>query len=64
MSSVRKGSIVQLVAIGVVIGAAATLVALLIPWLPPNAAEERDGIDLVFWVTTAIASRSSRSSAR
>ena len=51
----RKGSIVQLVAIGVVIGAAATLVALLIPWLPPNAAEERDGIDLVFWVTTAIA---------
>jgi cytochrome c oxidase subunit II len=51
---VRRGSIVQLVALGVVIGAAATLVALLVPWLPPNASEERDGIDLVFWFTTAI----------
>ena len=50
----RRGSIVQLVILGVVIGAAATLVALLVPWLPPNAAEERDGIDLVFWFTTAI----------
>jgi len=51
---VRRGSIVQLVTLGVVIGAAATLVALLVPWLPPNASEERDGIDLVFWFTTAI----------
>ena len=50
----RRGSIVQLVALGVVIGAAATVVALLVPWLPPNASEERDGIDLVFWFTTAI----------
>ncbi len=44
----------QLVALGVVIGAAATVVALAVPWLPPNASEERDGIDLVFWFTTAI----------
>ena len=51
----RRGSLVQLVALGVVIGAAATVVALFVPWLPPNAAEERDGIDLVFWFTTAIA---------
>ena len=51
----RRGSIVQLIAIGVVIGAGATLVALLIPWLPPDASEERNGIDLVFWFTTAIA---------
>ena len=50
----RRGSLVQLVALGVVIGAAATVVALVVPWLPPNAAEERDGIDLVFWFTTAI----------
>ncbi len=50
----RRGSLVQLVALGVVIGAAATIVALFVPWLPPNAAEERDGIDLVFWFTTAI----------
>jgi cytochrome c oxidase subunit 2 len=51
---VRRGSLVQLVALGVVIGAASTVVALLVPWLPPNASEERDGIDLVFWFTTAI----------
>jgi cytochrome c oxidase subunit 2 len=51
---VRRGSLVQLVLLGVVIGAGATLVALLVPWLPPNASEERDGIDLVFWFTTAI----------
>ena len=50
----RRGSIVQLVALGVVIGAASTVVALLVPWLPPNASEERNGIDLVFWFTTAI----------
>ncbi len=50
----RRGSLVQLVALGVVIGAASTVVALLVPWLPPNASEERDGIDLVFWFTTAI----------
>jgi cytochrome c oxidase subunit 2 len=51
---VRRGSIVQLVGLGVVFGAAATIVALFVPWLPPNASEERDGIDLVFWFTTAI----------
>ncbi len=51
----RRGSLVQLVALGVVIGAAATIVALFVPWLPPNASEERNGIDLVFWFTTAIA---------
>jgi cytochrome c oxidase subunit 2 len=51
---VRRGSLVQLIALGVVIGACATLVALLVPWLPPVASEERDGIDLVFWFTTAI----------
>jgi cytochrome c oxidase subunit 2 len=51
---VRRGSLVQLVALGIVFGAAATIVALFVPWLPPNAAKERDGIDLVFWFTTAI----------
>ena len=50
----RRGSLVQLVALGVVIGAASTVVALLVPWLPPSASEERNGIDLVFWFTTAI----------
>jgi cytochrome c oxidase subunit 2 len=51
---VRRGSLIQLVALGVVFGAVATVVALLVPWLPPVASEERDGIDLVFWFTTAI----------
>ena len=50
----RRGSLVQLILIGVVFGAVATVVALLVPWLPPVASKERDGIDLVFWFTTAI----------
>lgn len=50
----RRGSILQLVGLGVFFGAAATVVALVVPWLPPNASKERDGIDLVFWFTTAI----------
>ena len=50
----RRGSLVQLILIGVVFGAVATVVALFVPWLPPVASKERDGIDLVFWFTTAI----------
>ena len=50
----RRGSLIQLIALGVVFGAAATVVALFVPWLPPVASKERDGIDLVFWFTTAI----------
>lgn len=50
----RRGSILQLVGLGVLFGAIATLVALLIPWLPPVASKQRDRIDLVFWVTTGI----------
>jgi cytochrome c oxidase subunit 2 len=51
---VRRGSIVQLVLLGAFFGAGATLVALLIPWLPPVASKERHRIDIVFWFTTAI----------
>jgi cytochrome c oxidase subunit 2 len=51
---VRRGSVFQLIAIGVLIGAAVTAVALLIPWLPPSASVERGRIDIVFWVATAI----------
>jgi cytochrome c oxidase subunit II len=50
----RRGSIVQLVLIGAVVGAGATLLALLVPWLPPAASEESNRIDFVFWFTTAI----------
>jgi cytochrome c oxidase subunit 2 len=50
----RRGSILALLGLGTLAGAAAAAVALLLPWLPPVAAEERDRIDLVFWVTIAI----------
>jgi cytochrome c oxidase subunit 2 len=51
---VRRGSIVRVVAIGVVVGIAATLVAILIPWLPERGSEEGKRIDFVFWFTTGI----------
>jgi cytochrome c oxidase subunit II len=51
---VRRGSLFQLIVIGVLIGAAVSAVALLIPWLPPSASVERGRIDIVFWIVTAI----------
>jgi len=51
---VRRGSIVQLVAIGVVCGAGATAVALGIPWLPHAASKQAGRIDFVFWFVTTI----------
>jgi len=50
---VRKG-IVQLVAIGVVIGVLATLVAVLFQWLPTSASEEFDRIQDIYWFATVI----------
>jgi len=50
---VRKG-IVQLVAIGVVIGVALTLVAVLFQWLPTSASEEFDRIQDIYWLATWI----------
>jgi len=50
---VRKG-IVQLVAIGVVIGVALTLVAVLFKWLPESASEEFDRIQAIYWFVTII----------
>ena len=50
----RRGSVVQLVAIGAVCGAGAALVALLIPWMPHAASEQAGRIDFVFWFVTAI----------
>lgn len=50
---VRKG-IVQLVAIGVVIAGALTLVALLFQWLPDSASEEFDRIQGIYWFVTII----------
>jgi cytochrome c oxidase subunit 2 len=42
------------VGLGVLFGGLATLVAVLIPWLPPVASKQRDRIDFVFWFTTGI----------
>jgi cytochrome c oxidase subunit 2 len=50
---VRKG-IVQLVAIGIVIGIIVTLVALLLQWLPTSASEEFDRIQDIYWFATVI----------
>lgn len=44
----------RVVAIGVVVGIAATFVAILVPWLPERASEEGKRIDFVFWFTTGI----------
>ena len=51
----RRGSIIQLTAIGLVAGAICTAVALLIPWLPVSAGEEAHRIHFVYWFTTVIA---------
>jgi cytochrome c oxidase subunit II len=53
LEAVRKG-IVQLVAIGVVIGVALTLVAVLFQWLPESASEEFDRIQAIYWFVTII----------
>jgi cytochrome c oxidase subunit II len=51
---VRRGSIVQLIVIGVLAGAIASAVALIPNWLPSSASREAGRIDLVFWFVTGI----------
>ncbi len=50
----RRGSILQLVLIGAIAGAIATVVAVAIPWLPNWAGKEGERIGFVFWFTTII----------
>jgi cytochrome c oxidase subunit 2 len=50
---VRK-SIVQLVAIGIVIAVVVTLVAVLFQWLPTSNSEEFDRIQDIYWFATVI----------
>jgi cytochrome c oxidase subunit II len=52
---VRRGSLVQLILLGVVAAAITGAVAVLIPWLPRSAGKEADRIAFVYWFTTAIA---------
>jgi cytochrome c oxidase subunit 2 len=51
---VRRGSIVRLTIYGVLAGIAASVVAVLVPWLPTSASEEMDRIEFTFWFTTVI----------
>jgi cytochrome c oxidase subunit 2 len=51
---VRRGSIVQLIVIGVLAGAVASLFALIPGWLPQPASREAGRIDFVFWFVTGI----------
>jgi cytochrome c oxidase subunit 2 len=50
---VRRG-IVQLVAIGILIAVALTLVASLFKWLPTSASEELDRISGIYWFATVM----------
>ncbi|MGH3037405.1 MAG: cytochrome c oxidase subunit II [Gaiellaceae bacterium] len=50
----RKRSIIQMVLVGVAVGAALALVALLIPWLPDAASEQAGIVDSVYWLVTVI----------
>jgi cytochrome c oxidase subunit 2 len=51
---VRKRSIIQMTLVGVAVGAALALVALLIPWLPDAASKQAGIIDSVYWLVTVI----------
>jgi cytochrome c oxidase subunit II len=51
---VRRGSIVQLIVIGVLAGAVASAFALIPGWLPQPASREAGRIDFVFWFVTGI----------
>jgi cytochrome c oxidase subunit 2 len=50
----RRGAVFALVSIALLVAVATTAIAYFIDWLPEQASEERQGIDLVFWVTVGI----------
>lgn len=50
----RRGSIVRITIYSVIAGILASLVAVLVPWLPTSASEEMDRIEFTFWFTTVI----------
>lgn len=50
----RRGSIVRITIYGVIAGTIASLIAVLVPWLPTSASEEMDRIVFTFWFTTVI----------
>ena len=50
----RRGSIVRITIYGVLAGILASVVAVLVPWLPTSASKEMDRIEFTFWFTTVI----------
>ena len=50
----RRGSIVQLVVIGLVSGAIATCIAVFVPWMPTTASEQAERIEFTYWFATVI----------
>ena len=50
----RRGSIVRISIYGVLAGITASVIAVLVPWLPTSASEEMDRIEFTFWFTTVI----------
>lgn len=50
----RRGSLLQLLLIGLVAGAIATAVAIFIPWMPTPASREAGRIWFVYWFATVI----------
>ena len=50
----RRGSIVQLVVIGLLSGAIATAIALFVPWMPTAATTQAEGIFFTYWFATVI----------
>jgi cytochrome c oxidase subunit II len=51
---VRRGSIVRIALVGLLVGVLVTLVAVLIDWLPDSASEEMDRITFTYWFATII----------
>ncbi|MBV8479721.1 MAG: cytochrome c oxidase subunit II [Actinobacteria bacterium] len=50
----RRGSVAALVVIGLIAGGIAAAVALLIPWLPPDASRQAGRTDFEFWFVVTI----------
>lgn len=50
----RRGAVVKVIFIALLVAAAVTAIAVLVPWLPDQSSEEAERIDFVFWVVTGI----------
>ena len=53
-AAVRRGAIIRMTALAVLLAVVTGLVAVLIPWLPESAGEEMDRIIFTFWFATII----------